>query len=240
MENFRGIKTTNTLDHNRGLRSSSGLLGCKTNSVHHGPSKTKASDSILLLQKKFPMAARVKVDATLRVENSRHAPVPQNTDVYPSARLGTDAIGSVVDWHDDVLVSHDKENACSNDSDCFVHEPDHPDEHFQPSLTIKDALKDGGWTLKRSSKHLVYRRDILDKSGKVREIVITMGKTNSDRRADKNTLARLNKFNRRYAKSAPTVIVGRHCTTCGEYKPKTGFSTKQWNTGKNKCKSCLA
>ena len=132
--------------------------------------------------------------------------------------------------------SHDQETTRSDDPDRCMREHDH--FHFQPSRTIKDALKDGGWTLKRSSHHLIYRRDIVDTSGKVREIAITMGKTNSDHRGDKNTLARLNKFNRKYANRIPIVVVGRHCATCGDYKPKTDYSAKQWNTGKNKCKEC--
>ena len=116
----------------------------------------------------------------------------------------------------------------------------HPRPGFEPATTIKEALRAGGWTLKRQKNHRVYSRPILDKHGNPCEMSITMAKTGSDYRGDHNTLARLNRFNRQHGTVDRQRGEYRQCRKCKQRKPKSEYSELQWmHKSLSKCLKCM-
>lgn len=111
---------------------------------------------------------------------------------------------------------------------------------FEPATTIKEALCAGGWTPKRHKNHRVYSRPILGKHGNPCEMSITMAKTGSDYRGDRNTLARLNRFNRQHGTVDRPRGEYRHCRKCKQLKPKSDYTELQWmHKSLSKCLKCM-
>jgi hypothetical protein len=108
--------------------------------------------------------------------------------------------------------------------------------------TVADALREGNWTWVRKKKHRIYKRTALSMDGTSRGETFTMACTPSDRRADKNALARLNRMNREAASSAPPAGPSlRRCSICWLPKSENCYSANQRKKAEEatKCKICI-
>jgi hypothetical protein len=112
--------------------------------------------------------------------------------------------------------------------------------------TVEEALVDGGWVLTREKKHIIYTRRVkLTEDGPARKQTVTLSKTASDWRAERNALSVLRRLDGVIedgpspAKKSGGVIATVTCSDCKEKKPSTRFTKKQLKNGKKrKCKDC--
>ena len=122
-----------------------------------------------------------------------------------------------------------------------------PNSAFEPATTVQEALLAGGWRLVRRKNHRVYRRNVMDETGKFSStITLTADTTGSDHRGEKNQLARLNKLNRQYGvvrkhkKLAKNLSLEktRPCHNCQKFKSALAFSNLQWSSKHGICLAC--
>jgi hypothetical protein len=113
--------------------------------------------------------------------------------------------------------------------------------------TVEEALVDGGWVLTREKKHVKYTRRVkLTEDGPARKQTVTLSKTASDWRAERNALSLLRRLDDVFNEDEPSspsdsvdeTIVP--CSGCGKMKSSTRFSKAQLKKGKRrKCKDCI-
>jgi len=125
-------------------------------------------------------------------------------------------------------------------------EPQNAPQAKMRSRTVEEALIDGGWELTREKKHIKYSRRVkLTKEGPSQKQTVTLSKTASDWRAERNALSLLRRLN-----SNSEVVGGSPgsvseeivtCSKCKEEMPTTYFSKTQLKKGgRKKCKECLS
>ena len=109
--------------------------------------------------------------------------------------------------------------------------------------TVEEALIDGGWVLTRSKKHIKYSRRVkLTNDGPSQKQTVTLSKTASDWRAEKNALSLLRRLDGEVVGGSPDSVIHEivSCSECLEFMSKTHFSKTQQKKGpRRKCKDCL-
>ena len=71
--------------------------------------------------------------------------------------------------------------------------------------TVEEALVDGGWVLTRKKKHIKYSRRIkLTEDGPARKQTVTLSKTASDWRAERNALSLLRRLDEVFDEDEPS------------------------------------
>eukprot|EP00984_Skeletonema_dohrnii_P026766 scaffold16164_cov186-Skeletonema_dohrnii-CCMP3373.AAC.1 len=123
-------------------------------------------------------------------------------------------------------------------------EPPNAPQAKMRSRTVEEALIDGGWELTREKKHIKYSRRVkLTKEGPSQKQTVTLSKTASDWRAERNTLSLLRRLNSEVVGGSPGSVSEEivTCSKCKEEMPTTYFSKTQLKKGgRKKCKECLS
>lgn len=107
--------------------------------------------------------------------------------------------------------------------------------------TVEEALVAGGWELKRAKKHIQFSRRVRLPDGQASKQNITLPKTPSDWRAEKNTLAELRRLDENVTVEEEDEELMK-CSVCKQMKKCiTDYSKAQRRKGANmKCKECVA